>query len=175
MPQLASGRRGICLESGLENSHLSFTLGGCTPTRSSPTPRFPTEIHSGLLEVISPSPHFYPDFSRLRESFGDPKERVRYLYSALKRLSVFGHHHCLLGGPCVMGGVGRGQGGSYLPQWPLCGRPLEVELPLPLRLLLLAHRWRTKQNLDYCFLMMYSQSKGIYYVQVSLKLFSYLL
>lgn len=34
--------------------------------------------------------------------------------------------------------------------------------PLPL-----AHRWRTKQNLDYCFLMMYAQSKGIYYVQVS--------
>lgn len=31
----------------------------------------------------------------------------------------------------------------------------------------LAHRWRTKQNLDYCFLMMYAQSKGIYYVQVS--------
>ncbi|KAL8212052.1 UNVERIFIED_CONTAM: hypothetical protein K2H54_035806 [Gekko kuhli] len=65
--------------------------------------RFPNEIHSGLLEVISPSPHFYPDFSRLRESFGDPKERVR---------------------------------------------------------------WRTKQNLDYCFLMMYAQSKGIYYVQL---------
>ncbi|XP_023599657.1 alpha-1,3-mannosyl-glycoprotein 4-beta-N-acetylglucosaminyltransferase B [Myotis lucifugus] len=64
---------------------------------------FPTEIHSGLLEVIAPSPHFYPDFSRLRESFGDPKERVR---------------------------------------------------------------WRTKQNLDYCFLMMYAQSKGIYYVQL---------
>ncbi|XP_070595201.1 alpha-1,3-mannosyl-glycoprotein 4-beta-N-acetylglucosaminyltransferase B isoform X3 [Erythrolamprus reginae] len=64
---------------------------------------FPNEIHSGLLEVISPSPHFYPDFSRLRESFGDPKERVR---------------------------------------------------------------WRTKQNLDYCFLMMYAQSKGIYYVQL---------
>ncbi|EHB17423.1 Alpha-1,3-mannosyl-glycoprotein 4-beta-N-acetylglucosaminyltransferase B [Heterocephalus glaber] len=64
---------------------------------------FPTEIRSGLLEVISPSPHFYPDFTRLRESFGDPKERVR---------------------------------------------------------------WRTKQNLDYCFLMMYAQSKGIYYVQL---------
>nr|XP_020854391.1 alpha-1,3-mannosyl-glycoprotein 4-beta-N-acetylglucosaminyltransferase B isoform X1 [Phascolarctos cinereus] len=64
---------------------------------------FPTEIHSGLLEVISPSPHFYPDFSRLRESFGDPKERVR---------------------------------------------------------------WRTKQNLDYCFLMMYAQAKGMYYVQL---------
>lgn len=39
--------------------------------------RFPNEIQSGLLEVISPSPNFYPDFSRLRESFGDPRERVR--------------------------------------------------------------------------------------------------
>uniref|UniRef100_A0A674PFJ9 Alpha-1,3-mannosyl-glycoprotein 4-beta-N-acetylglucosaminyltransferase B n=1 Tax=Takifugu rubripes TaxID=31033 RepID=A0A674PFJ9_TAKRU len=64
---------------------------------------FPAEIQSGLLEVVSPSSHFYPDFSQLRESFGDPKERVR---------------------------------------------------------------WRTKQNLDYCFLMMYCQSKGTYYVQL---------
>uniref|UniRef100_A0A8C9R3H1 Alpha-1,3-mannosyl-glycoprotein 4-beta-N-acetylglucosaminyltransferase B n=1 Tax=Scleropages formosus TaxID=113540 RepID=A0A8C9R3H1_SCLFO len=64
---------------------------------------FPQEIQSGLLEIISPSIHFYPDFSRLKESFGDPKERVR---------------------------------------------------------------WRTKQNLDYCFLMMYAQSKGTYYVQL---------
>uniref|UniRef100_A0A8K9X7U4 Alpha-1,3-mannosyl-glycoprotein 4-beta-N-acetylglucosaminyltransferase B n=1 Tax=Oncorhynchus mykiss TaxID=8022 RepID=A0A8K9X7U4_ONCMY len=64
---------------------------------------FPVEIQSGLLEIISPSVHFYPDFSRLKESFGDPKERVR---------------------------------------------------------------WRTKQNLDYCFLMMYAQSKGTYYVQL---------
>ncbi|MEQ2267330.1 Alpha-1,3-mannosyl-glycoprotein 4-beta-N-acetylglucosaminyltransferase B, partial [Xenotaenia resolanae] len=64
---------------------------------------FPAEIQSGLLEVVSPSVHFYPDFSKLRESFGDPKERVR---------------------------------------------------------------WRTKQNLDYCFLMMYAQSKGTYYVQL---------
>uniref|UniRef100_A0A8C5DI45 Alpha-1,3-mannosyl-glycoprotein 4-beta-N-acetylglucosaminyltransferase B n=1 Tax=Gouania willdenowi TaxID=441366 RepID=A0A8C5DI45_GOUWI len=64
---------------------------------------FPAEIQSGLLEVVSPSIHFYPDFSRLRESFGDPKERVR---------------------------------------------------------------WRSKQNLDYCFLMMYAQAKGTYYVQL---------
>ncbi|XP_058506503.1 alpha-1,3-mannosyl-glycoprotein 4-beta-N-acetylglucosaminyltransferase B isoform X4 [Solea solea] len=64
---------------------------------------FPAEIQSGLLEVVSPSVHFYPDFSQLRESFGDPKERVR---------------------------------------------------------------WRTKQNLDYCFLMMYAQAKGTYYVQL---------
>ncbi|XP_058390476.1 alpha-1,3-mannosyl-glycoprotein 4-beta-N-acetylglucosaminyltransferase A isoform X3 [Diceros bicornis minor] len=27
-------------------------------------------------------------------------------------------------------------------------------------------RWRTKQNLDYCFLMMYAQEKGIYYLQL---------
>ncbi|XP_029460628.1 alpha-1,3-mannosyl-glycoprotein 4-beta-N-acetylglucosaminyltransferase A isoform X2 [Rhinatrema bivittatum] len=27
-------------------------------------------------------------------------------------------------------------------------------------------KWRTKQNLDYCFLMMYSQRKGIYYIQL---------
>ncbi|XP_034739289.1 alpha-1,3-mannosyl-glycoprotein 4-beta-N-acetylglucosaminyltransferase B, partial [Etheostoma cragini] len=40
---------------------------------------FPAEIQSGLLEVVSPSVHFYPDFSRLRESFGDPKERVSSL------------------------------------------------------------------------------------------------
>uniref|UniRef100_A0A8C2EGR3 Alpha-1,3-mannosyl-glycoprotein 4-beta-N-acetylglucosaminyltransferase B n=1 Tax=Cyprinus carpio TaxID=7962 RepID=A0A8C2EGR3_CYPCA len=65
--------------------------------------KFPGEIQSGLLEIISPSIHFYPDFSHLKESFGDPKERVR---------------------------------------------------------------WRTKQNLDYCFLMMYAQTKGTYYVQL---------
>uniref|UniRef100_A0A671S1F6 Alpha-1,3-mannosyl-glycoprotein 4-beta-N-acetylglucosaminyltransferase B n=1 Tax=Sinocyclocheilus anshuiensis TaxID=1608454 RepID=A0A671S1F6_9TELE len=64
---------------------------------------FPGEIQSGLLEIISPSIHFYPDFPHLKESFGDPKERVR---------------------------------------------------------------WRTKQNLDYCFLMMYAQTKGTYYVQL---------
>uniref|UniRef100_A0ACB8FI69 Alpha-1,3-mannosyl-glycoprotein 4-beta-N-acetylglucosaminyltransferase A n=1 Tax=Sphaerodactylus townsendi TaxID=933632 RepID=A0ACB8FI69_9SAUR len=27
-------------------------------------------------------------------------------------------------------------------------------------------RWRTKQNLDYCFLMMYAQKKGGYYIQL---------
>uniref|UniRef100_U3J3U0 Alpha-1,3-mannosyl-glycoprotein 4-beta-N-acetylglucosaminyltransferase A n=1 Tax=Anas platyrhynchos platyrhynchos TaxID=8840 RepID=U3J3U0_ANAPP len=27
-------------------------------------------------------------------------------------------------------------------------------------------RWRTKQNLDYCFLMMYAQKKGVYYIQL---------
>ena len=44
---------------------------------------------------------------------------------------------------------------------------LEVEGSELLRPLPLVRRWRTKQNLDYCFLMMYAQSKGIYYVQVS--------
>ncbi|KAM9795482.1 alpha-1,3-mannosyl-glycoprotein 4-beta-N-acetylglucosaminyltransferase B [Neosynchiropus ocellatus] len=64
---------------------------------------FPAEIASGLLEVVSPSVHFYPDFSGLKESFGDSKERVR---------------------------------------------------------------WRTKQNLDFCFLMMFAQSRGTFYVQL---------
>ncbi|KAJ8015637.1 hypothetical protein DPEC_G00028170 [Dallia pectoralis] len=64
---------------------------------------FPRDVHSGLLEVVSPSQNFYPNFSRLRETFGDSKERVK---------------------------------------------------------------WRTKQNLDYSFLMLYAQSKGIYYVQL---------
>lgn len=27
-------------------------------------------------------------------------------------------------------------------------------------------KWRTKQNLDYAFLMMYAQSRGMYYVQL---------
>ncbi|XP_016140655.1 alpha-1,3-mannosyl-glycoprotein 4-beta-N-acetylglucosaminyltransferase B-like [Sinocyclocheilus grahami] len=63
----------------------------------------PDAVRSGVIEVISPSPHYYPDFSNLKETFGDPKERVR---------------------------------------------------------------WRTKQNLDYSFLMLYAQSKGTYYVQL---------
>uniref|UniRef100_A0A8C2E2G4 Zgc:154054 n=1 Tax=Cyprinus carpio TaxID=7962 RepID=A0A8C2E2G4_CYPCA len=61
------------------------------------------QTNSGVVEVISPSPHYYPDLSNLKETFGDPKERVR---------------------------------------------------------------WRTKQNLDYSFLMLYAQSKGTYYVQL---------
>lgn len=63
----------------------------------------PDAVSSGVIEVISPSPHFYPDFNNLKETFGDPKERVK---------------------------------------------------------------WRTKQNLDYSFLMLYAQSKGTYYVQL---------
>uniref|UniRef100_A0A8C1ULG7 Alpha-1,3-mannosyl-glycoprotein 4-beta-N-acetylglucosaminyltransferase A n=1 Tax=Cyprinus carpio TaxID=7962 RepID=A0A8C1ULG7_CYPCA len=64
---------------------------------------FYTELNSGLLEVISPPASYYPDFSNLKETFGDSKERVK---------------------------------------------------------------WRTKQNLDYSFLMMYAVNKGVYYVQL---------
>ncbi|XP_029452686.1 alpha-1,3-mannosyl-glycoprotein 4-beta-N-acetylglucosaminyltransferase-like protein MGAT4D isoform X2 [Rhinatrema bivittatum] len=64
---------------------------------------FPNEVESGMLEVISPPPAYYPDFSGIKETFGDSKERVR---------------------------------------------------------------WRTKQNLDYSFLMMYAQPKGMFYVQL---------
>lgn len=45
-------------------------------------------------------------------------------------------------------------------------RFLDTYITPPLFLLFLVLRWRTKQNLDYCFLMMYAQSKGTYYVQV---------
>lgn len=31
---------------------------------------------------------------------------------------------------------------------------------------LFVNRWRTKQNLDYAYLMMYAQAKGTFYVQV---------
>ncbi|XP_023184637.1 alpha-1,3-mannosyl-glycoprotein 4-beta-N-acetylglucosaminyltransferase B-like isoform X1 [Xiphophorus maculatus] len=64
---------------------------------------FPKEVQSGLLEVVSPSQHYYPDFNTLKETFGDSKDRVK---------------------------------------------------------------WRTKQNLDYSFLMLYAQDKGTYYVQL---------
>ncbi|XP_069487276.1 alpha-1,3-mannosyl-glycoprotein 4-beta-N-acetylglucosaminyltransferase-like protein MGAT4D isoform X2 [Ambystoma mexicanum] len=65
--------------------------------------RFPNEIQSGLLEVIAPPVGYYPDFSTIKETFGDSKERVR---------------------------------------------------------------WRTKQNLDYSFLMLYAQPKGVFYLQL---------
>jgi len=32
--------------------------------------------------------------------------------------------------------------------------------------MLLVYRWRTKQNLDYTYMMMYARSRGTYYVQV---------
>ncbi|KAM4053685.1 alpha-1,3-mannosyl-glycoprotein 4-beta-N-acetylglucosaminyltransferase-like protein MGAT4D [Anomaloglossus baeobatrachus] len=64
---------------------------------------FPLETQSGMLEVISPPSSFYPDFSNIKETFGDSKDRVK---------------------------------------------------------------WRTKQNLDYSFLMLYTQPKGIYYLQL---------
>uniref|UniRef100_A0A669CTU2 Zgc:154054 n=1 Tax=Oreochromis niloticus TaxID=8128 RepID=A0A669CTU2_ORENI len=64
---------------------------------------FPNEVQSGLLEVISPSQYYYPNFTSLKETFGDSKERVK---------------------------------------------------------------WRTKQNLDFSFLMLYAQDKGTFYVQL---------
>ena len=64
---------------------------------------FPEHIESGLIEVISPPPHFYPDWSTLRQTLGDQPERVQ---------------------------------------------------------------WRSKQNLDYAFLMMYSHLKGHFYIQL---------
>ncbi|XP_013885430.1 alpha-1,3-mannosyl-glycoprotein 4-beta-N-acetylglucosaminyltransferase B isoform X2 [Austrofundulus limnaeus] len=67
------------------------------------TDSFPKEVQSGLMEVVSPSQYYYPNFTTLKETFGDSKERVK---------------------------------------------------------------WRTKQNLDFSFLMLYAQDKGTYYVQL---------
>lgn len=59
--------------------------------------RFPVQVDSGLIEVLAPSPTYYPNFDKLRITLGDSPERVR---------------------------------------------------------------WRSKQNLDFAFLMSYSQPKG---------------
>lgn len=59
--------------------------------------RFPSQIESGLIDVVSPSPSYYPNLDKLRITLGDPLERVK---------------------------------------------------------------WRSKQNLDFAFLMSYSQGKG---------------
>ena len=39
--------------------------------------RFQKHIDTGLLEVIAPSEGYYPDFNNLRNTLGDPVERVR--------------------------------------------------------------------------------------------------
>ena len=64
---------------------------------------FPSQVENGLIEVVSPPAHFYPDLNNLRQTLGDDPERVL---------------------------------------------------------------WRSKQNLDYAFLMMYAQGRGTFYVQI---------
>ncbi|KAI8798623.1 alpha-1,3-mannosyl-glycoprotein 4-beta-N-acetylglucosaminyltransferase A, partial [Biomphalaria glabrata] len=65
--------------------------------------KFPKELDSGLLEVITPQAGYYPDLSQLKAGLGDPHERVK---------------------------------------------------------------WRSKQNLDYAYLMLYSWKRGSYYLQL---------
>lgn len=65
--------------------------------------RFDLDIASGLVEIVAPSPSFYPDLDAVPLTFGDSRERVR---------------------------------------------------------------WRTKQNLDFSFLMMYCQRKARFYIQL---------
>ncbi|OBS57509.1 hypothetical protein A6R68_11367 [Neotoma lepida] len=59
---------------------------------------FSREISSGLLEIISPPESYYPDLTNLKETFGDSKERVRFvawetLYSLVHAVC---HSHCFL-------------------------------------------------------------------------------
>jgi len=39
--------------------------------------RFAVALNAGLLEVIVPSPQYYPNFDTLQDTFGDTMERVR--------------------------------------------------------------------------------------------------
>jgi len=64
---------------------------------------FADHLDSGLLEIISPHPSFYPDFDSIKESLGDSKLRSK---------------------------------------------------------------WRTKQNVDFSYLMMYAQTRGHFYCQL---------
>lgn len=61
-----------------EWKHTSWCV---RPLLTSPTTlllfRFSTELSSGLLEVISPPPAYYPDLTNLKETFGDSRERVK--------------------------------------------------------------------------------------------------
>lgn len=38
-------------------------------------------MESGLLEVLVPSEVYYPDFSTVKLTFGDPFDRVKYVTS----------------------------------------------------------------------------------------------
>ncbi|CAG0903833.1 unnamed protein product, partial [Cyprideis torosa] len=64
---------------------------------------FRDHLNSGLIDVITPSPAFYPNMSTFPATLGDPRPRFE---------------------------------------------------------------WRTKQNLDFAFLMLYASQKGTYYVQL---------
>ncbi len=37
-------------------------------------------MQSGLLEVVSPPQYYYPNFTSIKETFGDSKDRVKYIY-----------------------------------------------------------------------------------------------
>lgn len=43
---------------------------------------FPKEVQTGLLEVVSPSQYYYPNFDSLQETFGDSKDRVKYFHDS---------------------------------------------------------------------------------------------
>lgn len=40
--------------------------------------RFPKHVESGLIEVISPSPSYYPDLDSLPITLGDAPKRVKW-------------------------------------------------------------------------------------------------
>lgn len=65
--------------------------------------RFSSYVECGLIDVLAPSPNYYPDMEKLRITLNDPLERVK---------------------------------------------------------------WRSKQNLDFAYMMAYAQPKATFYVQL---------
>lgn len=77
--------------SWLHSSWFSLCLYGELKVNRLTLCSFPKEAQSGLLEVISPSQYYYPNLSSLTETFGDSKDRVKYIckHTFLKCCSCF--------------------------------------------------------------------------------------
>lgn len=173
---------------------------------------FPADVQSGLLEVVSPSPHYYPNFSNVKENFGDSKDRVKYvchcfllLWQFSKSINMNNFMTQSLGKQTCDNFRGRNEtwllqgnaSGDYIwfyiwSQHLSCVSPYNQSIYIQsiksftnpnnhrlvevykvlyfiqiFTLSLLFLRWRTKQNLDFSYLMRYAHDKGTYYIQVS--------
>lgn len=50
---------------------------------------FASYVEKGTLEILAPSPDYYPDFDKIPPTLGDPPERVKY---SLRVMSNTGRH-----------------------------------------------------------------------------------
>lgn len=173
---------------------------------------FPADVQSGLLEVVSPSPHYYPNFSNVKENFGDSKDRVKYvchcfllLWNSTSQstwMTLWLRHrennpvttsevemkrdHCkvtrqviafdftfdpsiypvspTITSPFIYSLSSLSQTPTITDWWRFTKVLYFIQI---LTLSLSFLRWRTKQNLDFSYLMHYAHDKGTYYIQVS--------